>query len=131
MQGRRSGAPVAEALASGPRVSTSAVTERPARSQGASAASAGVEHDLHRHALHHLGEVAGGVLRRQQAEQRAGGGGEAVDLPSIAASDGSISGDQPHLHARLHARELGLLEVGDDVELVAQRRDRRSAACRA
>ena len=32
-----------------------------------------LEHDLHRHALHDLDEVAGGVLRRQQAEARAGG----------------------------------------------------------
>ena len=40
----------------------------------------GLEHDLHRHALHDLDEVAGRVLRRQQAEPRAGGAGDAVDL---------------------------------------------------
>ena len=40
-----------------------------------------LEHDLHRHALHDLDEVAGGVLRRQQAEAGAGCGGDAVDVP--------------------------------------------------
>src|SRR3990167_8622768 len=34
---------------------------------------------FHRDALHHLGEVAGGVVRWQQAELRAGGGKQAVD----------------------------------------------------
>ena len=40
-----------------------------------------LEHDLHRHALHDLHEVAGRVLRRQQAEARAGRAGDAVDVP--------------------------------------------------
>src|SRR6186997_1204968 len=35
---------------------------------------AGIEHDLHGDALNDLHEVAGRVLRRQQAEPRAGGG---------------------------------------------------------
>ncbi len=39
-----------------------------------------VEHDLHRHALHDLDEIAGGVLRRQQAEGGAAAGLDAVDL---------------------------------------------------
>ena len=30
-----------------------------------------VDQDLHGHSLHHLGEVAGGVVRRQQGELRA------------------------------------------------------------
>src|ERR1700753_3161395 len=38
-----------------------------------------VEQDLHRHALDDLGEVAGGVLRRQQRELRTGAGRQAVD----------------------------------------------------
>jgi hypothetical protein len=33
-----------------------------------------VEIDPHRHALHHLDEIAGGVLRRQDRELRAGAG---------------------------------------------------------
>src|SRR5262249_16809544 len=39
-----------------------------------------VEGDLHRHALRHLHVVAGRVLRRQQAEVRAGRALDAVDL---------------------------------------------------
>ena len=39
-----------------------------------------VEHDLDRHALHHLDEVAGGVFGRQQAEGRAAAGLDAVDV---------------------------------------------------
>ena len=108
--------------ASGPRVSTSAVTDRPARSQPACAACGRIEHELDRHALHHLGEVAGGVLRRQQAEQRAGRRRQAVH-PAVHRRTGIDVRDQPHLHARLHAAQLRLLEVGDDVELLGQRRD--------
>ena len=39
-----------------------------------------VEDDLHRDALHHLDEVAGGVFRRQQAQARAGGAGDGIDV---------------------------------------------------
>src|SRR5207237_32569 len=42
-----------------------------------------IEHDLHRHTLYHLDEVAGGVLRRQQAEAGAGRTGDAVDLAGV------------------------------------------------
>ena len=38
-----------------------------------------VEIDSHRHPLHHLDEVAGGVLRRQDRELRAGAGAERTD----------------------------------------------------
>src|SRR5262245_1613948 len=38
-----------------------------------------VEHDLHRHALHDLGEVAGGVVGRQQREFEAARRRQAVD----------------------------------------------------
>src|SRR5690606_5323505 len=44
------------------------------------------EDQLHRDALYHLGEVAGGVVRRQQAELCPGGGEQAVD----AAFDGGV-----------------------------------------
>ena len=39
-----------------------------------------VQHDLHRHTLDHLDEVARRVLRRQQAEAGPGGAGNAFDL---------------------------------------------------
>src|SRR6266849_6906190 len=38
-----------------------------------------VEIDSHRHPLHHLDEVTGGVLRRQDRELRAGAGAERTD----------------------------------------------------
>ena len=40
-----------------------------------------VEGDAHRQALHHLDPVAGGVLRRDQGEGRAGAAGEADTRP--------------------------------------------------
>ena len=40
-----------------------------------------VEDDLHRDALDDLHVIAGGVLRREQAERGAGAGLEAVDVP--------------------------------------------------
>ena len=39
-----------------------------------------VEHDLHRHALHDLGEVAGGDVGRQQREFETARGRQAVDM---------------------------------------------------
>ena len=42
-----------------------------------------VELDAHRHALHHLDPVAGGVLGRQQREGRAGAGAQAGDTAAV------------------------------------------------
>ena len=67
---RRSSAPV--------RVSTSATTDMPGRIRP-SAADVGRQADAHGHALHDLGEVAGGVVGRQQAEHRAGRRRDALD----------------------------------------------------
>src|SRR5438105_3139946 len=39
-----------------------------------------VEIDADRHALHHLDEIAGGILRRQDRELRSGAGRERADL---------------------------------------------------
>ena len=50
----------------------------------------GVEHDLHRHALHDLDEVAGRVLRRQQAEERAGAALDRLDAP-VGLVDGRVA----------------------------------------
>lgn len=78
IQSRRVGSP------SG-RASASAVTELDLGFDGHAGADAamqrvvGLEHDLHRDALHHLGEVSGGVVRWQQAELRAGSGEQAID----------------------------------------------------
>jgi hypothetical protein len=58
--------------------STLASIDRPTRS-GFSRQLGRVERDPHGHALHHLDPVAGGVLRRQQRERRAGADAQAGD----------------------------------------------------
>ena len=73
-----------------------------------------VEHDLDGDALHHLGEVAGGVVRRQQREFLAAGGREAVDVAVHDLAREHVDLDIDRL-ALVHVGELGLLEVRDDV----------------
>ena len=70
-----------------------------------------VEDDLHRHALHHLDVVAGGVLRRQQAEAGAGAGLQTVDMAAQRPVGIGVDGDLDRL-ARPHVGKLRLLEVG-------------------
>src|SRR5262245_56642625 len=82
----------------------------------------GVEHDLHRHALHHFHEVAARVLRREQAEPRACRRRDAVDLPSEAAASVRINVDLGPLTGS-HVLELRLLEVGGHPDLF-ERNDR-------
>src|ERR1700761_1532287 len=53
---------------------------RHARTQHDQRMVVAVECDLDRDPLHHLGEIAGGVVGRQQREFLAAGGGEAVDV---------------------------------------------------
>ena len=50
-----------------------------------------VEHDLDRHALHDLGEVAGGVVGRQQREFEAAGRRQAVDMALAVWSPWKLS----------------------------------------
>src|SRR5262245_8132176 len=71
-----------------------------------------VQPDQHRHALHDLGEVAGGVVRRQQREARARATCQAVDV----ARQLLIIGVDVHARALAgpHLGDLVLLEVGDD-----------------
>ena len=94
----------------------------PGRSRPASAGVA-VEHDLHRNALHDLGEVAGGVVRRQQRELLAAGRRDAVDHGRARSWPGKVSTVDVDRLARPHVGKLGLLVVGDDVDR-AQRHDR-------
>ncbi len=83
----------------------------------------GIERNAHRHPLHHLDPVAGGVLRRQQGERAARARREAEHLAVIE--------DLVAVHVRCHGRglsdadvpEFGFLEVGLDPELV-ERHDR-------
>ncbi len=61
---------------------------------------ASTKHDLHRHALHHLGEIAHGIVRRKQ---RKGAAGALADQPLAHAVKGlqveliaGLGGDEPH-----------------------------------
>ena len=47
---------------------------RETRPQPALQGMARIEHDLHRDALHHFGEVSSGIIRRQKSELRSTGG---------------------------------------------------------
>src|SRR4029079_13986723 len=77
----------------------------------------GLEIDLYRDALHHLHEVAGRVLRRQQAELGAGRRGDAVDVALELAAAERVHFDRGLL-AGTHRLQLRLLEVGGDPDLL-------------
>src|SRR5262245_28133668 len=79
------------------------------------------EDDLHGHALHNLDVVAGGILRRQQAEFCTGRSGDAVDVPLEFAIE-AIDGDLRAL-PWLDALQLRFLVVGRDPD-VAERYQR-------
>ena len=74
--------------------------------------------DPHRHALHDLGEVAGSVLGRQQAEGRARGRCQALDRARRAADPGRRRPRAGRSSPTCIPAELGLLEVRFDIELV-------------
>ena len=73
-------------------VSMVGITDMPGRRSTASVV-AGVERDLDRDALHHLGEIAGGVVRRQQREFLAAGGRDAVDVAVHGLAGEHVDGD--------------------------------------
>src|SRR6266566_3405065 len=75
---------------------------------------AAIERDLHRNALHHLGEIAGRVVGRQQREFLAAGGRETVDMAVHHLPGEHVDGDVDLL-ALAHVGELGLLEVRHDI----------------
>src|SRR3954468_11071821 len=77
----------------------------------------GLQVDLHGNALHDLHEVAGRVLRRQQAELGARGRGDAVDVPLELAAAERVDFDDGLL-PRLHRLELRLLEVRGDPDAI-------------
>src|SRR5262245_7352116 len=76
-----------------------------------------VEDDLDGNALHHLDEVAGGVLRRQQAETPAGAGLDAIHTPSEASGAIGIDRDLDRL-PRAYVSQLCLHEVGYHPDVV-------------
>ena len=83
------------------------------RSASPSASSIG---DLHRDALHDLGEIAGRIVGRQQRELGARGGRERQHMAAQDMSRKSVDGDLRLLPDR-HVGELRFLVVGDDPDL--------------
>src|SRR5262245_2451981 len=94
-----------------PSASVDGGRHRHARPQQVIRVLAGVEHDLHRHPLDHLDEVAAGVLGRQQAEARPRGRGDAFHLALEGLPAVGVDLDVGHLPYP-HAVDLRLLEVG-------------------
>ncbi len=111
------GAPVAPARSTmrpeegqTPRGSTPIVTESPGSRRSRSVGSAfwiEPHADAHRHALDDLREVAGGVLRRQQRELRAGAGREASTVPT----------QDVYLVANFKETQIGRMRAGQPVTL--------------
>src|SRR5690606_26510420 len=86
-----------------------------------------VHGDLHRDALHHLGEVARGVIRRQQAELGTGGGEQAIDAPVHRLPTEGSEG-QGHLLARGHALDLRFRDVPRLAEVLARHKGQQMVA---
>src|ERR1700742_858410 len=72
------------------------------------AVAAAVEYDPDRDALHHLGEITGGVVRRQQREFLAAGGRDAVDVAADDLAREHVDRDLDRL-ALMNVGKLGLL----------------------
>src|SRR5258708_24866637 len=70
-----------------------------------------IERNAHRHPLHDLDPVAGGVLRWQQRERGARTRTESGHLAMIAEAATVEVGSQDHRLSDAHAGELRLLEV--------------------
>jgi hypothetical protein len=91
-----------------------------ARTQQAKRPVLRVEQDTHRHALDDLGEVAGRIFDRQDAELRSRG---RCETGQMAVEDLATQDVGADLHRRpfAHARQLVFLEIGIDPQ--AARRD--------
>lgn len=72
--------------------------------------------DADGNALHHFGEIAGRVVRRQQGDLGAGRGRNALDPAAQLLTRETVDGDLDRL-ARRDMRELGLLVVRDHIDL--------------
>src|SRR5581483_9599664 len=75
---------------------------------------AALEHDLHGDALHDLGEVAGGVVGRQQREFLSAGRGERVNVTMHDLAGEHVDGDVDRL-AFMHMGQLRLLVIRDHI----------------
>ena len=70
-----------------------------------------------RYALHHLDPIAGGVLRRQQREDRTARRGQCRHPGGDGSVRIGVDGDARRI-ALSHIGEVGLPDVGFDVEIV-------------
>src|ERR1700677_3038376 len=75
-----------------------------------------VEPDSHGESLHHLHVVSGGVLGREQAEQRTGGARKVLN-PSLVITPESVDPDC-HSLTRTHVFELSFFEVCGNPDVV-------------
>ena len=75
-----------------------------------------IEDDLHRNALHDFHIVASRILRRQQAEARAAGAGDAIHFAVVFSAVG-VDFNRDAL-ADLHFAELRLFEIRGDPDVV-------------
>src|SRR6266481_6965112 len=75
-----------------------------------------VELDANRDALDHLGEIAGGIVGRQQRELRSTGRRYSLDAAVQFLAWETVDGHLDRL-ARLHPRLFGLLVVGHHVDV--------------
>ena len=89
-----------------------------------------VERNAYWNALDHLDPVAGGILRRQQREGRAGTGAKTGNLAVVCDLAAVDIGNELDRLTDAHRRELRLLEVGVDPHLVERddRHQRRTGA---
>src|ERR1700684_2793924 len=74
-----------------------------------------VEHDLYRHALHDLGEIAGRVVGRQQCEFETACRREAVDMALEHGAPEAVDLDFDRLTVA-DMRELGFLEIRHHID---------------
>src|SRR6516164_6320668 len=109
-------------LASGARARIHRRKRRESRPDHAQIRIVIIERDPHRDPLHDLGEIAGGVLRRNYAEDGAGCRGQAQEVTMKDMAGESVGGDCRRLPS-LYSCELILLEIGIDPQTL-RRHDR-------
>src|SRR5262249_54182901 len=88
----------------------------------------GIQHDFYGHALDHLHEVTRRILRRQQAEARAGGAGDRIDLSFEIAAAKRVDVERRALTGP-HALQLRLLVIRDHPDVVELHDGRSGCPC--
>ena len=127
ISGPRRSAPAARAIGERALFGVHAHHHGHAGPQQALAGDGGRHADAHRQPLHDLGEVSGGIVRRQQREHGAGGRREALDRALDRMLGQRIDRDRSRL-AGAQARQLRFLEVGVDINLIERNEARKPLA---